>query len=91
MHTLAEKDLQHIWHPFTQMSEWMKEEPIVIVSGKGALLTDQHGRRYLDGNASIWTNLHGHGNAVINRAIKKQLSKISHSSSLGLANEPASL
>lgn len=91
MHPLAKKDLQYIWHPFTQMQDWSKEEPILIVSGKGAVLEDQHGKRYLDGNASIWTNLHGHGHPSINRSIRQQLGKISHSSALGLANEPASL
>jgi adenosylmethionine-8-amino-7-oxononanoate aminotransferase len=91
MHPIAKKDHQHIWHPFTQMQDWCKEEPIVIMSGKGAELEDQHGRRYLDANASIWTNLHGHGHPRINRAIRQQLGKIAHSSALGLANEPASL
>ena len=46
---------------------------------------------YLDANSSIWTNLHGHNHPQINRAIEKQLTKIAHSSALGLANEPASL
>ncbi|MBU6411547.1 MAG: aminotransferase class III-fold pyridoxal phosphate-dependent enzyme, partial [Verrucomicrobia bacterium] len=40
---------------------------------------------------SIWTNLHGHNHPGINAAIRRQLSKIAHSSALGLANEPASL
>jgi adenosylmethionine-8-amino-7-oxononanoate transaminase len=45
----------------------------------------------LDANASIWTNLHGHQHPKINAAIARQLKKISHSSALGFANEPASL
>lgn len=85
----AELDRQYVWHPFTQMKDWLAEEPIVIVSGKGSTLTDQRGRKYLDANASIWTNLHGHNHPKINQAIQKQLSKISHSSALGLANQPA--
>lgn len=85
----AELDRQYVWHPFTQMKDWLAEEPIVIVSGKGPTLTDQRGRKYLDANASIWTNLHGHNHPKINQAIQKQLSKISHSSALGLANQPA--
>lgn len=85
----AELDRQYVWHPFTQMKDWLAEEPVVIVSGKGPTLTDQRGRKYLDANASIWTNLHGHNHPQINQAIKKQLSKISHSSALGLANQPA--
>jgi adenosylmethionine---8-amino-7-oxononanoate aminotransferase len=91
MHPLAQLDHRHIWHPFTQMQDWLREEPLVIVSGRGALLQDAHGREYLDANASIWTNLHGHRHPKINAALRAQLSKIAHSSALGLANEPASL
>jgi adenosylmethionine-8-amino-7-oxononanoate aminotransferase len=89
MHKLAQLDHRHLWHPFTQMRDWLKREPIVIVSGRGAELRDAHGKRYLDANASIWTNLHGHRHPNINRAIVRQLGRIAHSSALGLANEPA--
>ena len=91
MHPLAKLDHAHVWHPFTQMRDWLKREPIVITSGKGAVLRDVHGKKYLDANSSIWTNLHGHQHPKINAAIKRQLKKISHSSALGFANEPASL
>ncbi|MEI7728831.1 MAG: adenosylmethionine--8-amino-7-oxononanoate transaminase [Verrucomicrobiota bacterium] len=91
MHPLAKLDRAFVWHPFTQMRDWMKREPIVITSGRGAVLRDVHGREYLDANASIWTNLHGHQHPKINRAIQRQLGKIAHSSALGFANEPASL
>ena len=91
MNKLAKLDHRHVWHPFTQMGDWLKREPIVIKSGKGAVLRDVHGREYLDANASIWTNLHGHNHPKINTAIRRQLGKIAHSSALGLANEPASL
>ena len=90
MHPLAKLDQAHVWHPFTQMREWLKREPIMIVEGAGALLRDAHGREYLDANSSIWTNLHGHNHSKINSAIQRQLKKIAHSSALGLANEPAS-
>ena len=88
---LARLDHQFVWHPFTQMREWLKCEPIVIVSGKGAILRDAKGREYLDANSSIWTNLHGHNHPKINAALNRQLKKIAHSSALGFANEPASL
>jgi adenosylmethionine-8-amino-7-oxononanoate aminotransferase len=91
MHRLAQLDHAHVWHPFTQMRDWLKREPIVIVSGKGAVVRDVHGREYLDANASIWTNLHGHNHPKLNAAIRRQLGKIAHSSALGFANEPASL
>jgi len=91
MHRLAQLDHAHVWHPFTQMRDWLKREPIVITSGKGAVLRDVHGKEYLDANSSIWTNLHGHQHPKINAAIVRQSKKISHSSALGFANEPASV
>src|SRR6266404_4101896 len=91
MHRLAELDHRYIWHPFTQMRDWLRREPIVIVEGHGALLQDVRGKKYLDANSSIWTNLHGHNHPQINAAIGRQLRRISHSSALGLANEPAAL
>jgi adenosylmethionine-8-amino-7-oxononanoate aminotransferase len=86
----ATLDHRHVWHPFTQMEDWLQEEPIVIQSGRGAVLRDTKGREYLDANASIWTNLHGHRNPRIDSALRKQLRSIAHSSALGLANVPAS-
>ena len=91
MNKFAQLDRQYVWHPFTQMRDWLRSEPIVISSGKGAVLRDVRGRQFLDANSSIWTNLHGHSHPKINAAITKQLKRIAHSSALGLANEPASV
>lgn len=91
MHPLARLDLEYLWHPFTQMRDWIRREPIVITEGRGPILRDALGRTYLDANSSIWTNLHGHNHPLINAAIRRQLQRIAHSSALGLANEPASL
>src|SRR5439155_19705261 len=91
MNRLAKLDHRFLWHPFTQMQEWLKQEPIVIVEGRGAVLRDARGREYLDANSSIWTNLHGHRHPKIDAALRRQLGKIAHSSALGLANEPAAL
>lgn len=91
MHKLAALDHKFVWHPFTQMKDWLSREPIVIESGRGSILRDAKGKEYIDANASIWTNLHGHQHPAINSALRRQLGKIAHSSALGLANEPASL
>ncbi|MBI3880227.1 MAG: aminotransferase class III-fold pyridoxal phosphate-dependent enzyme, partial [Verrucomicrobia bacterium] len=90
MHPLAQLDHRFVWHPFTQMRDWLKREPIVIVKGRGAVLHDVKGREYLDANSSIWTNLHGHAHPKLNAALTRQFKKIAHSSALGFANEPAS-
>ena len=91
MHRLAKLDQRYVWHPFTQMRDWRRHEPVVLVRGKGAVLEDVGGRKYLDANASIWTNLHGHNQPRVNAAIRRQLGMVAHTSALGLANEPASL
>ena len=72
---LAKLDHKYLWHPFTQMRDWLKREPIVIVEGHGAVLRDDRGREYLDANSSIWTNLHGHQHPKLNAALKAQLEK----------------
>src|SRR5207244_10302555 len=56
---------------------------------KGAWLEDSLGRKYLDGNSSIWTNIHGHNHPIINASIRDQLEKIAHTSFLGFTNPAA--
>ena len=68
---IAALDHAHVWHPFTQMRDWLASRPLVLVSGKGAVLTDDQGRDYLDANSSIWTNLHGHRHPRLDAALRR--------------------
>jgi adenosylmethionine-8-amino-7-oxononanoate aminotransferase len=86
---LAASDHQYLWHPFTQQQAWCAEEPLVIVSGSGAILTDSHGREYLDGNSSIWTNIHGHAHPQLVEAVSQQLALLDHTSFLGTTHPKA--
>jgi adenosylmethionine-8-amino-7-oxononanoate aminotransferase len=81
-------DKAHTWHPFTPMRDWCapEHEPLVLVSGEGALLRDSEGREYIDGNSSIWTNLHGHRHPRIDTAIRAQLDRVAHTSFLGFTH-----
>ena len=90
---LSDKDKAYIWHPFTEMSDWCADhhDPLVIDKGEGVYVFDKSGRKYIDGNSSIWTNLHGHNDRRINQAIIEQLNKIAHASFLGTTNQPAIL
>ncbi|MEM7384243.1 MAG: adenosylmethionine--8-amino-7-oxononanoate transaminase [Verrucomicrobiota bacterium] len=89
--TLAASDRRHLWHPFTPMESWCdpSREMIVLEKGAGARLWDTEGRTYLDGNASIWTNIHGHSHPRIIKAVTDQMQRLAHSSFLGYTNEPA--
>ncbi len=88
---LIAADKRYLWHPFTSMHDWgaPEHEPLVLVEGHGALLRDSRGREYIDGNSSIWTNIHGHNHPHINAAIRRQLERVAHTSFLGFTNPPA--
>jgi adenosylmethionine-8-amino-7-oxononanoate aminotransferase len=87
--TSTDLDRDYVWHPFTQMRDWNACAPVVVVEGRGAILKAEDGREYLDGNSSIWTNLHGHRRPEIDQAIRDQLDRIAHTSFLGLTNDVA--
>lgn len=84
--TAVDWDRAHVWHPFTQMAEWCASDPVMLVEGLGASVRDQRGRWYLDGNSSIWTNLHGHRHPRLDAAIERQLKCFAHTSFLGLTH-----
>jgi adenosylmethionine-8-amino-7-oxononanoate aminotransferase len=86
---LQARDQSALWHPFTQMSEWMDGQPVVIERGEGNYLIDTEGNRYLDGVSSLWVNLHGHDHPTLRARIHEQLDKIAHSTLLGLAGVPS--
>lgn len=88
---LVAADKRYLWHPFTLMHDWCapEHEPLVLVEGHGAVLRDSRGREYIDGNSSIWTNIHGHNHPHINAAIRRQLDLVAHTSFLGFTNPPA--
>ena len=86
---LAAWDRQYLWHPFTQMQDWLAEEPLIIEAGDGNYLVDTDGNRYLDGVSSLWCNVHGHRKRELDEALIAQTQRIAHTTMLGLANVPA--
>jgi adenosylmethionine-8-amino-7-oxononanoate transaminase len=82
-------DRQFVWHPFTQMQDWMEDDVLIIESGSGVMLRDTEGREYIDGVSSLWCNVHGHQHPRLNQAIRDQLDKVAHSTLLGLGSETA--
>jgi adenosylmethionine-8-amino-7-oxononanoate aminotransferase len=79
-------DHRHVWHPFTQMQDWLAEEPLIVDAAEGVHLVDTLGKRYLDGVSSLWCNVHGHRVPEIDAAIRAQLDRVAHSTLLGLAS-----
>ncbi|HEX4129549.1 MAG TPA: adenosylmethionine--8-amino-7-oxononanoate transaminase [Pirellulales bacterium] len=76
-------DREIVWHAFTQMAEY---QPLLIERAHGATLVDVDGREYLDGTASLWCNVHGHRHPRIDAAVREQLDRVAHTTSLGASN-----
>ena len=84
-------DRRYIWHPFTQMKDYMDTNPLVIEKGDGCYLIDIAGNKYIDGVSSLWVLVHGHGKKELVDAVEKQSKILCHSTLLGLANVPSIL
>jgi len=87
--TLADWDKRYIWHPFTQMQDYINMEPLIIEEGEGCYLIDVDGNRYIDGVSSLWVLVHGHGKRELVDALDKQSKLLCHSTLLGIANTPS--
>jgi adenosylmethionine-8-amino-7-oxononanoate aminotransferase len=82
-------DVRHSWHPFTQMREYLDNPRLHVTRAKGCWLFDAEGNRYFDGTASLWTNVHGHGDPDLDAALRAQLDQVAHTTLLGLNHPPA--
>lgn len=89
--TLIQYDKEHVWHPFTQMKDWVAGDPLVITHGQGNYIFDADGKKYLDGVSSLWCNIHGHRKKELDEAVKEQVEKIAHSTFLGLTHPPGAM
>ena len=84
------RDLDVLWHPCTQMREHPDVLPLVpIERGEGAWLVGRDGRRYLDAVSSWWTNLFGHAEPRIARAIAEQAMTLEQVILAGFSHQPA--
>lgn len=86
---LERDDRRMLWKPFTQMQLYEQARPLIVEEARGMWLRDIRGHAYLDGNSSLWVNLHGHRRPEIDQAVLDQLSKVAHSTLLGPSNVPA--
>jgi adenosylmethionine---8-amino-7-oxononanoate aminotransferase len=79
-------DKKTLWHPFTQMKDWIESPQLVIQRAKGPYLFDTQGRKYLDGVSSLWANVHGHSHPTLVNAVQSQIKELDHSTLLGLSH-----
>lgn len=74
--SISAKDIEMIWHPYTQMKN--VDLPIVMVKGEGVWLVDENDNKYLDAISSWWVNSHGHAHPHIAKKVSEQVQTLEH-------------
>jgi adenosylmethionine-8-amino-7-oxononanoate aminotransferase len=80
-------DREHIWHPYTSMTNPTPCLPVVSTEGVNIHLST--GEKLIDGMSSWWSAIHGYGNSRLNAAAHHQIDTMSHVMFGGLTHEPA--
>ena len=80
-------DRQHIWHPYTSITNPMPTFAVKRAHGVRLVLNDD--TQLIDGMASWWSCIHGYNHPKMNAAIETQTAKMAHVMFGGLTHEPA--
>jgi len=75
---LLEKDLQHIWHPCSQMKDYETFQPIPIHKAKGSYLYTEDDKPIIDAISSWWCKSLGHNHPALKQALLEQIEKFEH-------------
>jgi adenosylmethionine---8-amino-7-oxononanoate aminotransferase len=80
-------DRDHVWHPYTSMTE---PTPVrLVTSAQGSRLGLADGREVIDGMSSWWAAIHGYRHPVLDAALKAQADDFAHVMFGGLTHAPA--
>ncbi|MEL6483269.1 MAG: adenosylmethionine--8-amino-7-oxononanoate transaminase [Bacteroidota bacterium] len=84
---MIHRDQKYIWHPLTQHKT--APPPLPVVRAQGALFWDDEGKAYIDGIASWYTAMYGHGHPHIVEAVHQQMQQLDFVMFSGFTHKPA--
>ena len=70
---LAQKDVAHHFHPYTNLRAIETDAPLMIVAGDGIEVIDDSGKRYIEGMAGLWCASLGFSEKRLGEAAKRQM------------------
>ncbi len=80
-------DREHVWHPYTSMTD---PAPVRLVTGaSGTRLHLADGREVVDGMSSWWAAIHGYRHPALDAALHAQADEFAHVMFGGLTHAPA--
>jgi adenosylmethionine-8-amino-7-oxononanoate aminotransferase len=88
---LAARDHEHMIHPWVDLGLAKTREPLIVVEGEGATVTDAKGHRMIDGIGGMWCVNVGYGRDEIAEAIAEQARRLCYFSPFGIIATPPSI
>jgi 4-aminobutyrate---pyruvate transaminase len=74
--SLQARDIAYTVHPYTNLRQHERQGPLVITGGEGVYVTDDDGKRYIEGLAGLWCTALGFSEKRLVEAARRQLDRL---------------